>query len=317
MIYTIFLYQASSGLLLYDQNFQKLDEGKIELFSSFFAAIKSFVTELVNDESKELKNVDLGEYSIIISSIKALDVDVVIITDKEDIKLVNNKLLPKMIKLLNKNELLFLSWNGDHSEFNIIEHPLTDLVLANVKDARKSLIEKPNQILKSIWSQRKQVSKEARENLIQERDLLIYKIEKSLLLPINLSMSEEVVELSETLHDEDTFLRYQSEVNRLKNEIKDAKFKLEYYLINMKSSLNNALQNLGSKLISVGDYKDTYLCLYSFSTKLRLLKDNGWEIYREMANKLIDKENVPHEEISQAIHGILKMSENVEEYLES
>ncbi|MBY9018226.1 MAG: hypothetical protein KGD66_05265 [Candidatus Lokiarchaeota archaeon] len=315
MIYTIFLYQASSGLLIYDQNFQKLDKGNIELFGSFFAAIKSFVTELVLDGSKELKNIDLGEYSIVISSIKRFDVDIVIITDKEDIKIVN-KLLPKIIKLLNQFEDQFLLWDGDRSEFNILELPLTDLVTANNKDARKSLIEKPDQILKSIWAQRKQISEETRENLIQERDLLIYKIEKSPLLPSNLSMSENVVQLSEQLRDEDTFLRYQNEVNRLKNEIKDAKFKLKHYLTNMKTSLNHAIEKLGTKLISAGDYKDTYLSLYSFSTKLRLLKDNGWEIYRGMANKLIDKENVPDKEISQTIHSILKMSENIEEYLD-
>ncbi|MHA1192884.1 MAG: hypothetical protein ACTSP9_11390 [Promethearchaeota archaeon] len=315
MIYTIFLYQASSGLLFYDQNFQRLDKGKIELFGSFFAAIKSFITELVIDGSKELKNIDLGEYSIVISSIKSYDVDIVIITDKEDIKIVN-KLLPKILKLLKKFENLFLSWDGDHSKFNILELPLTKLVLANVKDVRKSLIEKPDQILKSIWAQRKQISEETRENLIQERDLIIYKIEKSPLLPRNLSMSENVVQLSEQLQDEDTFLRYQNEVNRLKSEIKDAKFKLEYYLTNMKTSLNHAIGELGTKLVSAGDYKDTYLSLYSFSTKLRLLKENGWEIYRDMANKLIDKENVPNEDISQTIHGILKMSDNIEEYLD-
>ena len=314
MIYTIFLYQASSGLLIYDQNFQELNTGNMELFGSFFAAIKSFISEIVLDESNRLKNIDLGEYSVVISSINKFDVDIVIITDKEDIKIVN-KLLPKILKLLTKYEDQFLSWEGDRNEFNILELPLTELVLANVKDVRKTLLEKPDQILKSIWAQRKQLSKEARENLIQERDLLIYKIEKSELLPRNLSMTEKVVKLSEQLHDEGTFLKYQNEVNRLKNEIKDTKFKLEYYLTNTKTTLNQAIENLGTKLVSAGDYKDTYLNLYSFSTKLRVLKENGWEQYREMANKLIDKEDVPEEEISQNIHSILKMDDKVDDYL--
>ena len=314
MIYTIFLYQASSGLLIYDQNFQELNTGNMELFGSFFAAIKSFISEIVLDESNRLKNIDLGEYSIVISSINKFDVDIVIITDKEDIKIVN-KLLPKILKLLTKYEDQFLSWEGDRNEFNILELPLTELVLANVKDVRKTLLEKPDQILKSIWAQRKQLSGEARENLIQERDLLIYKIEKSELLPRNLSMTEKVVKLSEQLHDEGTFLKYQNEVNRLKNEIKDTKFKLEYYLTNTKTTLNQAIENLGTKLVSAGDYKDTYLNLYSFSTKLRVLKENGWEQYREMANKLIDKEDVPEEEISQNIHSILKMDDKVDDYL--
>jgi len=314
MIYTIFLYQASSGLLIYDQSFQKLNAGKMELFDSFFAAIKSFISEIIIDESNKLKNIDLGEYSVVISAIMDLNVEIVIITDKEDIKIVN-KLLPKIIKLLNKYKDHFLLWDGDPNELNILEFPLTELVLTNVKDVRKTLLEKPDQILKSIWSQKKQLSEETRENLIQERDLLIYKIEKSPLLPRNLSMSEKVLQISEQLHDEDTFLKYQNEVNRLKNEIKDAKFKLEYYLTNMKTTLNNAIEKLGNKLVSAGNYKDTYLNLYSFSTKLRLLKEDGWEIYREMANKLIDKENVPDDEISQTIHDILKMSDNVEDYL--
>ncbi len=315
MIYSIFLYQASSGLLIYDQNFQELNTGKIELFGSFFAAIKSFVSEIIIDEANKLKNIDLGEYSIVLSSIKRIDVDVVIITDKEDIKTVN-KLLPKLLKLLNKFEAQFLSWDGDRKEFDILELPLTELVLENIKNVRKTLLEKPDQVLKSMWAHRKQLSEEARENLIQERDLLIYKIEKSPLLPRNLALSEKVVELSEQLHDENTFLKYQNEVNRIKNEIKDAKFKLKYYLKNMKATLNDAIEKLGSKLISAGDYKDTYLSLYSFSTKLRLLKEEGWELYRDMANKLIDKENVPEEEISQTIQNILVMSDDIEEYLD-
>jgi len=314
MIYTIFLYQASSGLLIYDQSFQELNAGKMELFNSFFAAIKSFISELIRDESNKLKNIELGEYSLVISSIMNLDVEIVIITDKEDIKIVN-KLLPKIIKLLNKYEDQFLLWEGDPNELNILELPLTELVLTNVKDVRKTLLEKPDQILKSIWSQKKQLSEETRGNLIQERDLLIYKIEKSPFLPRNLSMSEKVVQLSEQLRDEDTFLKYQDEVNRLKNEIKDAKYKLKYYLTNIKTSLSNAIEKLGPKLVPAGDYKDTYLSLYSFSTKLRLLKQDGWELYREMANKLIDKDNVPDDEISQTIHDILKMSDNVEDYL--
>lgn len=315
MIYTIFLYQASSGLLIYDQNFQELDSGKMELFGSFFAAIKSFISEFILDGSNKLKNIELGEYSVVTSTVKSIDLDIVIITDKEDIKTVN-RLLPKILKLLNKYEQQFLSWEGDKNEFNILEHPLTELVIANVKDVRKTLLEKPDQFLKSIWSQRKQISKETRENLIQERDLLIYKIEKSPLLPRNLAMSEKVVQLSEQLQDEDTFLKYQNEVNRIKNEIKDAKFKLEYYLANMKDSLNQSIEALGSKLVSEGDYKDTYLNLYSFSTKLKLLKKDGWELYREMANKLIDRDNNTEEEISKTIHNILKMSIMAEDYID-
>ena len=56
MLYTIFLYQSESGLLFYDKNFQDISDGKMELFSSFFSALKSFIGEMILDGEKELKN---------------------------------------------------------------------------------------------------------------------------------------------------------------------------------------------------------------------------------------------------------------------
>ena len=221
MIYSIFLYQSNTGLLIYEKNFQDISTGKMEMFSSFFSAIKTFVSELVlgdsSDHSKELTNIELQDYSVLISSLSKIEVDLVIITDKEDIKSVN-KVIPKLIKLLNKYEQLFLSWDGNKDEFTILDHPLTELIIANIKVVRKSLLEHPDQVLKSIWEHRKQLSKENVENLIQERDLLIYKIETTTNLPRKIAMSKSVVDLSEKLKDEITFLKYQDEINRLKNE---------------------------------------------------------------------------------------------------
>lgn len=262
----------------------------MEMFSSFFTAIKTFVSELVLgdslDRSKELTNIELKDYTVLITLIPKIKVDMVIIADKEDSKTVN-KVIPKLIKLLNKYEQLFLSWDGDRDEFNISEYPLTELIVANVKVVRKSLLEHPDQMLKSIWAHKKQLSREKIENLIQERDLLIYKIENTANLTRKVAMSESVVELSEKLKDETTFLKYQNEVNKLNNEIKDVRFKLNYYLEKTKIALNEAINNSANKPIHLGDYKNTYLSLYSFSTKLKLIKETGWEIYRDLANKFI------------------------------
>jgi len=314
MIYSIFLYQSDTGLLIYDKNFQEVNTGKLEMFSSFFSAIKSVVSELVLEGSKQLKNIELGDYTVIINTISSLNVDLVIIGDKEDSKLIN-KLTPKIIKLLQKYEELFLSWDGERDEFNILEHPLTELLIANVKDVRKTLLEKPDQVIKSMWSHKKQLSEEKVNNLIEERDLLIYKIENTHILPFKLSMSEKVVKLSEKLKDEDTFMKYQDEVIRLSNEIKDTKFKLNYYLEKMKTSLNEAVDKLGTHPIHMGDYKNTYLNLYSFSTKLKLLLENGWEIYRDLANKLIEKDEYSENELSETIQILLKMSSKIDDYI--
>jgi len=318
MIYSIFLYQTHTGLLIYDKSFQDISAGKMEMFSSFFSAIKTFVSELVLEESldrsTELTNIELKDYTVLITSLPKVKVDMVIIADKEDSKSVN-KVIPKLIKLLNKYEQLFLSWDGNMHEFSILDHPLTELIIANVKVVRKSLLEHPDQMLKSIWAHKKQLSKETMENLIQERDLLIFKIENTVNLTRKLAMSEAVVDLSEKLKDETVFLNYQNEVNKLKNEIKDVEFKLSFYLEKTRESINEAIDTLGDKPIHLGDYKNTYLNLYSFSTKLKLIKESGWEIYRELASKIIEKDTLNDHDLSELIQNILKMSSSIEDYL--
>jgi hypothetical protein len=153
------------------------------------------------------------------------------------------------------------------------------------------------------------------DNLIQERDLLIYKIENTVNLPKKVAMSKSVITLSETLKDENTYLKYQKELNRLNNEIKDAKFKLNYYLEKIRVSLKEAIKNLGNNLIHSRDFKNVYLHLYSFSTKLKLINENGWEIYRDMASQLIEKQALSEHELSEIIQHLLEMSSNVNDYL--
>jgi hypothetical protein len=314
MIYTIFVYNSNNGKLLYDQHFQKLDSGKIELFSSFFSAVKAVISEIVMNGAKELKNIDLGDYSVTITTIPDLTVDLVIIADKEDTKTIN-KLTPKVIKLLKKYDELFLSNYPDLIVKNTLNDELYHLVFSSVNESKKSMLENPEQVLKSLWAQRSQITEERRTQLIQDRDMIIYQIENSVLLPYKIQMSEKVLEISEELHDETTFLNYQQDINRLRNELNDAKFKLEYYISKVKESLNEAIKNLADKPLRSGDYKNTYLNLYSFSSKLKLFKENEWELYRELANKLIDKESISEHELSDVIQTILRMSTNAQDYL--
>jgi len=314
MIYTIFLYQSHTSLLIYDKSFQEINTGKMELFSSFFSTLKSFVSELVLKGSKELKNIELSDFTVIITSLSKVKVDMVIIADKEDAKAIN-KLIPKLIKLLQNYKQLFLSWDGNSEELKILDQPLTELISANVKDMKKTLLKSPEQILKSIWPHKKILTEEEFENLVQERDLLIYNIENAVNIPSKIVKAQTVVELSEKLQDDGTILKYQGEVSRFKKELKDAKFKLNYYLNKIKTSLNEAINNLGNNPIRLGDFKNSYLNLYSFSTKLKLIKENGWEIYRELASKLIDKDSLSDHELSEIIQTLLNMSTNVEDYL--
>ena len=284
------------------------------MFSSFFSAIKTFISELVLEGSKELKNIELGDYSVLITSIPDIKVDLVVIADKEDTKIIN-KLIPKIIKLLLKYQNLFLSWDGDREEFSLLDHPLVDLISSNVKDVRKTLLEKPESVLKSMWTHKKRLSEEAIQSITQERKVLLNRIQNTSNLIKKKDMVKQVLELSEKLRDEGGFLKYQKDLNSLKVEIKDAKFKSEYYLNNVKKSVNEALNALGTKPLREGDYKDTYMQVYSFSSKLKLLKDDGWKEYRELANNLIKKDEIEDNVLSETLQKILKMSDNIEDYL--
>ncbi|MHA1757044.1 MAG: hypothetical protein ACTSVV_09755 [Promethearchaeota archaeon] len=316
MLYSIFIYQSTSGILMYDKNFQDISKGKMELFSSFFSAIKSFISEMILEGSKELKNIGLGDYTILITSIPEIKADLVLIVDQEDVKIVN-KLIPKIIKILLKHQQLFLEWDGNRDEFSILDQPLTELILSKKKLVEgTSILEKPGELLKTMWEYKGELPEQKRENLIKERDFLIRRLKKTTNLLRKLAIAEKILKLSEELKDDNGFLHYQKEVKQLKDEIKDTKLKLDYYLKSVKENINKAVERLGEKSIKEGDFKDVYLNLYSFSTKLKnITASKKWEEYREMAQKLIDKDSTSEHELSEIVSNILKMSDNIDDYL--
>ena len=230
MLYTIFLYQSESGLLLYDKSFQDISSGKMELFSSFFSALKAFISEMILDGSKELRNIELGDYTVLITSINEIKADLVIIGDKEDHRTVN-KLIPKLIKSLLKHSQIFLEWKGNRNDFEILDQPITEIILSQKKLlGEKSLIERQEHILKSMWAHKKDLSAQQIENLNHERDILIDRIENLTVLPKKLEIAEKLLEISEQLKDDQNFIKYQEEIQTIKDEIRDAKIKLSYYL---------------------------------------------------------------------------------------
>ena len=316
MLYTIFLYQSESGLLLFDKSFQDVSHGKMELFSSFFSALKTFIGEMVLDGSTELKNIELGDYSVLITSVNEIKADLVVIGDKEDYKSIN-KLIPKIIKILGKYPELFLEWKGNRNDFEILDQPITELVLSQKKLlGQKSLIERQEHILKSMWALKKDLSTQQINNLSLEKKNLMESLDKSTVLPQKLALLEKLLEISENLKEEKDFIKFQNDLKQIKDEIRDTKIKLNYYLEKIKNTINQAINQLGNKPLDQGDYKDVYLNLYSFSNKLKnMSNDNKWQEYRDLAISIINKDEISVEEISQTISAILKMSENIEDYL--
>ena len=61
MLYALFLYQRTSGLMLWSHEMNsEMNEIQVELLSSFFSAIQSFVVEIVKKGDRGLDNIDLG-----------------------------------------------------------------------------------------------------------------------------------------------------------------------------------------------------------------------------------------------------------------
>lgn len=315
MIYTLFLYHSESGLPLLDINLQDISSGKMDLFASFFSALKSFISEIVLGGSKELKNIELGDYRVLITNLDEIKADLVIIGDKEDSKAIS-KIIPKIIKIISNYQEVFLEWKGAPRDFNELKQEISELVLSQRKLVGKiSMIENSEVVLNSMWSHKPDISNSEKESLISEKQSLIAEFEACSNIVQKLAMSETLLKISEDLKNSKGFVIYQEQIKSLKDEIRDTKIKLNYYLERTKVTISLAVDSLGTRGLNKGDYKDVYLNLYSFSNKLKnIVNDNSWELYRDMGNRLINKDEVPPEEISEAINFILKMNDDIDTY---
>ncbi len=315
MIYTLFLYHSESGLPLLDINLQDISSGKMDLFASFFSALKSFISEIVLDGSKELKNIELGDYRVLITNLDEIKADLVIIGDKEDSKAIS-KLIPKIIKILSNYQDIFLDWAGRTGDFDILKQEISELVLSQKKLVGKiSMIENSEVVLNSMWLHKPDVSNTEKESLDREKQSLIAEFEACSNILKKLVISETLLKISEDLKNSKGFVKYQEQIKLIKDEIRDTKIKLNYYLERTKVTISLAVDSLGTKSLNEGDYKDVYLNLYSFSNKLKnIVNDDSWELYRDMGNRLINKDEIPPEEISEAIKFILKMNDDIDTY---
>lgn len=321
MIYSLFLYQRESGLLLYNKVFQDVSDGKMEMFGAFFSAIKSYISEILLEGSKELRTIELGDYIIFTLLVPETNSDLVIIANKEDYKLLK-RLFPKIIKIILNHKELFIEWRADVNEFLILDQPLTDLI-----HSKKQLLGESGsgsikdfsikKILKSISSQKREASEQSKLNLIKERAYLISRLKRVNNYFQKLTIIEKLIEISENVKDNDGSIKYRNEAKILRKKIEDTKIKLNFFLNKVKTLLTEAVNQLGNKSLKEGDYNEAYLNLYSFTQKLTnlsspLIKKK----YQELARKLSNKDNISDNELSQTIALILNMDDKIEEYFE-
>ena len=117
--------------MVYDISFQDVAKGNVQLFGAFFSAIKSFISELHLGGSMILKGIDLDDYQVFINRIDEIQVDFVIIADKDDEKLLN-RMRPKIEKIILEHKELFFGWSNV-TEFKVLDQPLLELISSKRK----------------------------------------------------------------------------------------------------------------------------------------------------------------------------------------
>jgi len=320
MLYFLFLYQIESGELLYEKEFQADIDSHMDLFGSFFSALKLFVSEMVNDGIRDLQTIGLGDLMASIIRILEANIDLVIIAEKDDKKEIQKLSLKLKSIVLNYKEL-FLENAVKSEDFEKFDKEINDIILSHRKILDpNSLIEKQRDFLKSIWDQRGKISdqlREERKDLENERTIIVTKLLKENNVLKKLSLCKLILELSDKLEDEQFFLEYQKKAKIIANEINDQKIRLKYYLTRAKESLKVTLDTFGESNLIEGDFKEVYSNLYSFSSKLKNFAPiEVYEKYYHLASKLINRKEISSEEFSLVIYEINYMDENIESYFE-
>ncbi len=117
-------------------------------------------------------------------------------------------------------------------------------------------------------------------------------------------ISRKLIDISEKLQDDEKFIEFQTEAKSLKDEIKDRKLRLKYYLDKVKESLEYS------------KYAETYSYLYSFCLKLvNFVDPHLISHYKTLAKALLNKNKLPREEFKQIINEISMIEQEVNEYL--
>ncbi|UCC18211.1 MAG: hypothetical protein JSV62_08830 [Promethearchaeota archaeon] len=302
MIQALYIFQNTTKELMYNKNFQS-DE-KLEMFDSFFSALQTFVSELTESSTESLNTIELGEYLVLITQIPEIISDLVIITDKADIKELQ-RLIPEINKIILNHQELFNSWDGSPEKLEMFDLKIIQIILSDKKlIAGSSLTADQSSILKSIWEQKGTLSDKLREDLLYELAELNTKYLTEENFITKFEISQKLIEISEKLHDDEKFIEYQTEAKSLKDEIKDRKLRLLYYLDKVKESLEYS------------KYSETYSYLYSFCIKLENFVEHDLIIkYKSLAKNLLNRNKLPKDEFKQVITEISMIEQDINEYL--
>ena len=301
MLQALYLFQSNTKELIYNKNFQS-DE-KLQMFGSFFSALQTFVSELTESSTESLSTIELGQYFVLITRIIEITSDLVIITSNEEIKEVQ-KIIPKITDIILDHQELFINWDRAPEKLEMFDLKIIQLVLSNKKlTGESTLTSDQSVILKSIWDQKGSLSEQIREDLLKEREALNFRYLTEENFLKKYEMSQKLIEISEKLRDDEKFIEYQTESKSLKDEIKDRKLRLYYYLDKVKES------------IDYSKYAETYSYLYSFCIKLvNFAESHIIERYKSLAKILLNRNKISRDELKKVITEISKIDEEINGY---
>jgi hypothetical protein len=303
--------------MIWDKSFEKqMSQGKVELFSSFFSAIQSFVKEMITNTSRGLKNIEMGNFVINITAVQKAALEIVAITDKGDERSLN-KVLPKMIKLLEDHKELFIDWDGDKGRYRVLDLEILQIIQAEKQlMGSKSLIDGQNDIINTIIDQMPELEKNQKDKYLEERTFLHNRLQTTTNLIKKLEILDSIDNISQKLKDKPEIEKGVQLRKKIVSEINSTKQKIVFFLSNAKQAISKTVDKLSGKPLHELDYKDAYLNLYSFSTKLKIIgRDELSDEYRELAQTLIDKPQEKLGEFSKTISRILSLSEDPESYI--
>ncbi len=287
------------------------------MFSSFFAAIKTFIKEMIlkGSSGADLKNIEMGQQLIILISLKDLGLDLVFIADTDDEKYVK-KVAPKIAEILKTHKILFAKpFDGEISRFAALSQPIMAALSAQkgLIDQAKSLLEDHELIIRRLFAKRGKLDPSEEMALRSEMD----RLQKDLLGTRNLFIKhrilDQIMQIEQRIADSEKFLASSRIQRNLVAEIEDVHYKLNYWLKECKESLHKALERIKNtqKSAQEADYKDVFRNLMDFAENVKKIADDQVAVrFRVLARYFIDKDRIPPEVLLKTISEVINLKDD-------
>jgi hypothetical protein len=266
------------------------------------------IKEMIANSSRSIKNIEMGNLKVIITEIKSLGVDMVNIIDIENEKAVRN-IIPKFIKILNENSELFIDFDGDQSIFEDLDSKFMKIIKKNKRGLN---LKKPlKELIEKLELQPEKITK-----IKQERNFLENQLKNTFILPIKILILNSIEQIDHKLKDMENIEKNTQRRRKLEIDLKNNKERMKYFLEKTKQAINRSIQTSKGKPIYEVDFKDAYLNLYSFSSKLKIIgRDDLCVECRDIAKILIDKPEDQVHNFPNLIKKILDLSDDMDSYL--